>query len=70
MDVRGREEPSTYGFHYKCPLCGEIDWYEMPIESFNLVIENQHKVIMGRCGKCGKTWAKYAYVVFGGDVDG
>ena len=57
----------VYGFHYKCPLCGEISWYDFPIEDLARATEEPTELIVGRCSKCGRQWAKYAYIVFGGD---
>ena len=57
----------TLGFHYKCPLCGEIDWYDMGLDNFTHAAENPNEIVICRCRKCNRTWVKYASVVFGGD---
>ena len=62
-------DSTSKGLHFKCPLCGKISWYEMSIDSFTRATENKNEIIIGRCMECGRQWAKYAYVVFGGDTD-
>ncbi len=60
----------TIHFHYKCPLCGEISEYEFPSDRLEDVENNPKALIIGICKDCGRTWIKYAHIVFGEDEHG
>lgn len=60
---------ANFGFNYKCPLCGEIGWYEMPMNGHIRKTIDRDALLSGRCEHCKMTWAKYADYVFGSDAD-
>ena len=54
-------------FSYKCPLCGEISEYETLDENIMEIAKEPDTIMFFKCMICNRTWAKYAYVIFGRD---
>ena len=59
---------SCLSFDYKCPLCGKVSRYDGTEELFDEAMKNTNTIVRGVCKICHREWAKYASVVFGGDV--
>ena len=65
-----KKSTGPVGFHFKCPFCGQIEWYETTEKDLKDAEENLKKIFTGKCPCCHHVWIRYAFVLFGTGTGG